>query len=85
MEEFDGYVPAWTVTAYIKTELPITSRVVGVLSLSIVFVGENAPEKAVIEAFVSAQTRNSELLLAETVYTPIPRDLLSEHYLPPHR
>lgn len=85
MDAFDGYVSAWTVTAYILTELPITSRIVGVMSLTMVFVGEDAPEKSVIEAFVSAQTRNSELVVAEVVFTPVPKEFLSEHHISPHR
>lgn len=68
--------PAYMVEAFVRSELPLTGRVMEVLCLKWIVVGTREPSKAVIEAFVNAHTRNVELLMSSVTPFDIPDELL---------
>lgn len=69
---------AWTVRVYIRSEMPLTTRVLPMMELTFIIFGDEQPSKEVIESLASAHTRNAELIMSEHSFTPIPNDLLSD-------
>lgn len=69
-------VTTWSVSAYVESDMPLTSLVLPVMSLQFIIVSPAAPSKELVEALVSAHTRNCVLLMAEVNRNDIPSDLL---------
>lgn len=69
-------VTTWNVTAYVRSEMPLTSRVSPVFALDMVFIGDNPPSDAVVEAMVMSHMRNVVLLVAQVEESEVSRDLL---------
>jgi len=64
-----GYV----VTAYLSSDMPLVKeRLVSVFTTTFVFRGDIEPPREVIEALVTAHTRNASLLAANAEPTVIP-------------
>lgn len=71
--------PAWTVTTYVRSELPLTNKVASVMSLTFVVMGCEEPKKETVEALACSHVRNVELIFSEVDFTPIPDDLLPDN------
>lgn len=67
---------AWTTSVYIRSEMPLTNKVLPTMELTFVTFGNQPPTKASIEALAGSHTQNVEILMSETEYTPIPDELL---------
>lgn len=68
---------AFAVEAFVRSELPLNEdRVMEILCLKWIVLGDSEPSKGVIEAFVIAHTRNVELLMSSVTPLVIPDELL---------
>ena len=67
---------AWNVVTYLRSALPLTSKVVPVVSFEFVVFDDNPPDEALIEALVMAHVRNVELIASEVHFAPVHDDLL---------
>jgi len=67
---------AFMVEAFVRSELPLTERVMEVLCLKWIVVGDREPSKEVIQAFVEVHTRNVELIMSSVTPFQIPDELL---------
>jgi len=71
------FKPAWAIEAFVQSELQINdNRVMSVMSLKVIFMGEEVISKDIIEAWVSAHTQNCVLLVTEVHPFMIPEELL---------
>jgi len=70
-------INAWTVTTYLRSEMPLTPKVASVMSFTYIVFQDNPPQKKSIEAFASSHVRNAELLASEVAHTPIDDDFFS--------
>lgn len=69
-------VTIWNVNAYVSSDMPLTAKVLPVMSLQFIVVSPDEPSKELIEALVSAHTRNCVLLMAEVEQNEVPEDIL---------
>lgn len=69
-------VTTWSVSAYVESDMSMTSFVLPVMSLQFIIVFPAAPSKELIEALVAEHTRNCVLLMSEVSRNDIPSDLL---------
>lgn len=68
---------AWTVTTYVRSEIPLTSKVASVMSFTFVVFQDEKPRKQIIEALVASHTRNVEIVCSEIDLTPLDNDFFS--------
>lgn len=69
---------AWTTSVYIRSEMPLTNKVLPTMELTFITFGNQPPTKVLIEAFASSHVKNVQVLASETEYTPIPDELLPD-------
>lgn len=61
-------IKGWTVTTFVRSELPLTKKVAAIQSYTYIVLQEEPPAPDVVEAFVSAHLRN---------FTPVYTELSS--------
>jgi len=69
----------YTVRTFVRSELPRTDRVVPIMELTAVFIGDRYPSKEVVEAFVSTHVQNCKLLFSEVTESEVSDDLLPSY------
>lgn len=65
----------WTVCTYVSSELPLTEKVVNVMSITFVIRAEEPPSEEAILALVNLHIRNCEPLMSEVSRNEVPDGL----------
>lgn len=58
-------IKGWTVTTFVRSELPLTRKVASVQSFTFIVLDEDPPSPDLIEAFVASHTRNATPVFTE--------------------
>lgn len=67
----------WNVVTYVESDMPLTDKVMPVMSLTFVVVSEEPPSDELVLALVNSHTRNCKPLMSEVHRSSVPNELFS--------